>query len=60
MSSILIELWSNEESNTVRFRQISSCSSFSKSLNALHKQNLYQIMLSLGLNLQISVLFLYK
>ena len=40
MSSFLIELWSTEKSYTVRFNEISLCSSFVKSFDALPKQKL--------------------
>ena len=42
------------------FKEISLCSSFLKSFDTLFKQNLYQLMSSFALNLQISVLFTYK
>ena len=51
MSSFLIELRSAEKSYTVLFKEISLCSSFGKSFDALPKQKLYQLMLSFALNL---------
>ena len=51
MSSILIETWSTEKSQTVPFKEISLCSSFVKSFDMLPKQKLYQLMLSFALNL---------
>ena len=59
MSCFLCELWSTEKSYTVPFKEISLCSSFVKSFHMLHKQKLYQLMSSFGLNLEISVLFTY-
>ena len=56
MSSFLIELWPNEESFTVSFKEVSLCSSFVKSLDTLPKQKLYELMLSFALNLKISIL----
>ena len=41
MFSFLNELWSNKESYTVPFKQISFCSSFVKSFDTLPKQKLY-------------------
>ena len=60
MSSFSIELWSTEKLYTVPFKEISLCSPFVKSFDTLPKAKLYQIMLSLALNLQVFVLFTYK
>ena len=57
---LLIELWSTEKSYTLAFKRISLCSSSVKSFHMLSKQELYQLMLSFVLNLQISVSFTYK
>ena len=51
MSLFLIVLWSIKKSYTVPFKEISLCSSFVKSCDTLAKQELYQLMLSLALNL---------
>ena len=51
MSSFLIELWSTEKSYTVPFKEISLCSPFVKSFDALPKPKLSQLMLSFALNL---------
>ena len=57
---LIDEPWSSEKYYTVPFREISLCSSFVKTFDTLPEQKLYQIMLSLALNLQISVLFTYE
>ena len=57
ISSSLIEVWSAEKSYTIAFKEISICSSFVKSFDKLRKQKLYELILSVTLNLQISVLF---
>ena len=54
---ILIELGSTRKSYTV---PISLCSSSLKSCDALSKQKLYQLILSLALSLQIPVLIICK
>ena len=51
MSYSLIELWSTKTSYTVPFKEISRCSSFVRSFDTLHKQRLYQLILSFALNL---------
>ena len=60
MSSFLIEIWSMEKSYTLSFENISLCLSFVKIFDTLPKPNVYQLMLSFALNLQISVLFTCK
>ena len=60
MTCFLIELWSTEISHTVPFKEISLCSSFVKSCDTFSKQKLCQLILSVALNLQISVSFIYK
>ena len=60
MFSFLTELLSTEKSYTAPFKEISLFSSFVKSFDTLPKQRLYQFMLSLTLNLQITVLFTCK
>ena len=60
MSPFLTELWSTGDSYTIPFKEISLCLSFVKSFDTLPKQRLYQLTISFGLSLQISVLFTYK
>ena len=50
-SCFLIELWSTKKSYTVPFKEISFCSSIVKSFDTLPKQKLYELMLSIFLNL---------
>ena len=54
MYLFLMELWSTEKPYTVPFKEISLCSSLVKSFDSLPKQKLYQLMLLLALNFQIS------
>ena len=58
MPSFLIDLWSTENWYAISFKEISLCSSFVKSFDALAKQKLYQLMSQLAYNLQVSVLFM--
>ena len=55
-----VELRSTEKSNALPFKEISLCSFFVKSFDALPKHKLYQLILSFALSLQIFVLFTYK
>ena len=54
MYSFLMELRSTEKPYTVPFKEISLCSSLVKHFDSLPKQKLYQLMLLLALNFQIS------